>query len=154
MKKKCYICKELKCRTEFYFDNKEKTKLQSKCKKCHNKLKKERILNNPILKIIGNQKRRVRIICNQKNFKRTKKFNEIFGANTYEFKVYLENLFYNDITWENYSEKKWEVDHIKSLNDVETFEELIGLCHYTNLQPLLIEDHKKKTKELNSIKKS
>lgn len=147
--KKCYVCCETKDRTEFFFDNKEKTKLQSKCKSCHNKLKKKRRKEDVVLRIIQTQKTRVRIVCNQKKLKKISTFNEIFGIDKNGFKTYLENLFYGGITWENYPDKIWEVDHITPLSTVETFEDVVKLCHYSNLQPLLIEDHKKKTNQVN-----
>ena len=30
----------------------------------------------------------------------------------------------------------WDIDHIKPLSNATSAEELITLCHYTNLQPL------------------
>jgi len=148
--KKCYVCCETKDKSEFFFDNKEKTKLQSKCKSCHNKLKKK-TRSKPILRIIQNQKRRVRMLCTNKGFKKTVNFDLIFGIDRDGFKTYLENLFYGEITWENYPDKIWEVDHIVPLSSVETFDDVIKLCHYSNLQPLLIEDHKKKTRPPSKI---
>jgi hypothetical protein len=38
------------------------------------------------------------------------------------------------MSWENYG--KWHVDHVIPLASAKTPEDLIKLCHYTNLQPL------------------
>ena len=89
------------------------------------------------------------MLCSNKGFEKTMNFDLIFGIDRDGFKTYLENLFYGGITWENYPDKIWEVDHITPLSTVETFEDVIKLCHYSNLQPLLIEDHKKKTNTVN-----
>jgi hypothetical protein len=59
----------------------------------------------------------------------------------------MENLFYGGITWENYNDNFWEVDHIIPIANADSFDKLVELCHYTNLQPLLILDHKNKTKD-------
>ena len=149
--KRCYVCNEEKCRTEFYFENKEKTRISSRCKKCQNIRRNKRIKSNPVLRIIDHQKSRIRLICKNKGLKKTINFNKIFGIDRDGFRIYMESKFYSGITWENYSNKMWEVDHIIELKNIQTFEDLIRLCHYTNLQPLLCEDHKVKTKN-NLIK--
>ena len=107
-------------------------------------------MRDPVLRIIVYQKSRIRQICSNKKIKKTLNFNEILGTDKEGLKNHLESLFYGDITWENYIDKMWEVDHIIELKNIQTFEDLIRLCHYTNLQPLLTEDHKIKTKEQNS----
>jgi len=145
--KRCNVCNEIKCRTEFYFDNKEKTKTGSKCKKCLNRKKEEKRMRDPVLRIIEYQKRRIRSICKKKGLKKTINFDKIFGIDRDGFRIYMESKFYGGITWENYSNKIWQVDHIIGLKNIQTFEDLIRLCHYTNTQPLLIEDHKNKTKD-------
>jgi hypothetical protein len=148
--KRCNVCNEVKCRTEFYFKNKEKTKITSRCKKCHNIRRNERIKGNTVLRIIGHQKTRIRRICKEKGLKKTITFDKIFGIDQDGFRIHMESLFYGGITWENYSNKMWEVDHIIELRNIQTFEDLIRLCHYTNTQPLLIEDHKNKSKSVLS----
>jgi hypothetical protein len=145
--KRCYVCNEVKCRTEFYFENKEKTRIGSRCKKCAIKRRGERIKGNPVLRIIDHQKKRIRWICKEKGLKKTITFDKIFGIDQDGFRIHMESKFYSGMTWENYSNKIWQVDHIIGLKNIQTFEDLIRLCHYTNTQPLLIEDHKNKTKD-------
>ncbi|MGH7974928.1 MAG: hypothetical protein ACREBR_05335 [bacterium] len=54
------------------------------------------------------------------------------------------------MSWTNWGEV-WELDHIKRLADFDLTEpiQFKQAVHYTNLQPLTIEDHKKKTKNEN-----
>jgi hypothetical protein len=46
------------------------------------------------------------------------------------------------MTWDNYGlyngelNYGWDIDHIKPVSSAKTISELIGLNHYTNLQPL------------------
>lgn len=151
--KRCYICGDTKDTSEFYFDNKEKTRISSKCKKCHS-IRKKSVRKKPILRIISTQKRRVRLICQKKGIKKVLNFDVIFGIDRDGFKTYLEGMFYGEITWENYLDKVWEVDHIVPLYSVETFDDLVRLSHYSNLQPLLIDDHKSKTKVKSLVHKT
>ena len=55
---------------------------------------------------------------------------------------HLEIQFTKGMNWENQGE--WHIDHIIPLVSANTKEELIKLCHYTNLQPLWAEDNLKK----------
>ena len=144
--KKCYICKIVKSVDEFYFDNKEKTKLQSKCKSCLKGWKKIKLKRNVEYRILHNQKRRVRQICKEMGFIKTEKFDKFFGTTTSGLKKYLEELFYDKISWDNYN-VVWEVDHKIPLLNVNSYEKLKKLAHYTNLQPLLITDHKSKSSQ-------
>lgn len=75
-----------------------------------------------------------------------KKFNtsteEIVGMNYNDFKEYLESRFVGGMSWDNRG--SWHIDHIIPLSSANSEEELIRLCHYTNLQPLWGEDNIKK----------
>ena len=60
------------------------------------------------------------------------------GCTIEELKVYLENQFQEGMTWENWTNDGWHIDHKKPLAsfDLEDKEQLKKACHYTNLQPL------------------
>jgi len=62
-------------------------------------------------------------------------------------KNHLEQKFYGPITWDNYG-TLWCIDHIIPLAIAKNQEEIEKLNHYTNLQPLLIEDNLKKGKKI------
>jgi hypothetical protein len=143
--KLCNRCGEIKSEGEFYFNNKERTILRHVCKVCDNQLKNIRNKGNTQKRIILTQKRRLREICKLRGLTKTKNFDMIFGTDTKGFKEYLEGLFYGDISWDNYCEKKWEVDHKVPLKLINTYDDLDRLFHYTNLQPLLVDDHNKKS---------
>ena len=51
------------------------------------------------------------------------------------------------MSWENMG--KWHIDHIIPLSTAITEEDVIRLCHYTNLQPLWAEDNLKKSNKLD-----
>lgn len=68
------------------------------------------------------------------------------GCSIEFFKQYIQDKFYGDMTWKNWG-SIWQLDHIKPLASFDLTDriQLLKAVHYTNLQPLTIEDHKNKT---------
>ena len=66
------------------------------------------------------------------------------GMSSIEFKANLEKQFKDGMSWENYGYRGWHIDHIIPISSANNEEELIKLCHYTNLQPLWAVDNFKK----------
>jgi hypothetical protein len=99
---------------------------------------KERIRfeENPHLKLIRKYRNRI------KNYMKYNKVSintgtiDIVGLSADELKKYLESKFTEGMCWENYGLYGWHIDHIIPLSSAKNEEELIKLCHYTNLQPL------------------
>lgn len=60
------------------------------------------------------------------------------GCSISEFKEYLESMFDENMTWDNYGRTGWHIDHIVPLCqfDLTNYEQFKKACHYTNLQPL------------------
>lgn len=78
---------------------------------------------------------------------------ELLGCSPSELREYLESLFQDGMTWENYGNPNgdhshcWHIDHIKpcasfDLTDPDQQKECF---HYSNLQPLWSEDNFKKS---------
>lgn len=65
--------------------------------------------------------------------KRSKTF-KILGVTFDEFKIYIENLFREGMSWSNYGE--WHLDHKVPISWAKTEEEVYKLNHYSNFQPL------------------
>jgi hypothetical protein len=61
-------------------------------------------------------------------------------------KVHIERQFTKGMNWDNQGE--WHIDHIIPLASANNKEELIKLCHYTNLQPLWAEDNLSKSDKI------
>ena len=70
------------------------------------------------------------------------------GCSIEELRKYLETKFYSRMAWENHG-TYWELDHIQPLFlfNLTDRKQFLTACRYTNLQPLTIEDHRKKTKK-------
>jgi hypothetical protein len=79
---------------------------------------------------------------------KSKSTKEIIGIELDELKIYLETLFVDGMTWDNYG--SWHIDHIIPLSSAKNEEELIKLCHYTNLQPLYAIDNIIKSNKINN----
>lgn len=62
--------------------------------------------------------------------------SQILGANWDIIKEHFVSQFKDGMTWEAFIAGEIHVDHIQPLASAKTEEELIALCHYTNLQPL------------------
>ena len=71
------------------------------------------------------------------------------GCSIEDLKIYLEKQFYSHpktgepMTWENWALDGWHIDHICPLSKVDLTdrEQLLKVCHYTNLQPLWFEEN-------------
>ena len=80
------------------------------------------------------------------------------GCSVDEFKTYLENKFQEGMTWDNWSNDGWHLDHVKPLChfNLEDPKQLAEACHYTNLQPLWSYDNiskgnKERTRTLKKV---
>ena len=82
---------------------------------------------------------------------KTKRTEALLGCTLEFFRKYLEDLFTDGMSWENYGE--WHVDHIMPLASVDSSKrgwkkKIEKLCHYTNLQPLWAKDNLSKGKKI------
>lgn len=77
------------------------------------------------------------------------KANEYLGCSWVELRIHLENQFKDGMSWDNYGD--WHVDHIIPLASAQTKDEIIKLCHYSNLQPLWAFDNLSKGAKMPDI---
>ncbi len=78
-----------------------------------------------------------------KNMRKSKKTSDVLGC-TYEYFVqHIESQFEPWMNESNYgrcipgeSNVGWDIDHVVPLASAETEEDLVRLCHYTNLKPV------------------
>lgn len=66
---------------------------------------------------------------------------DLLGCSLKEFRVYLQSLFEDGMSWENYGD--WHIDHRRPCNSFNLLlEDEQQMCfHYTNLQPLWAEEN-------------
>jgi hypothetical protein len=109
---------------------------------------KNRKSRDPLFKMSHNLRSRIRTGIVRRGFSKNKKTIDILGVSYYEAKKHLENQFREGMSWDNYGLKGWHIDHIIPLCVAKTEQELLSLCHYTNLQPLWATDNLRKNKKL------
>lgn len=65
------------------------------------------------------------------------------GCTILELKIYIESKFQPGMSWDNWCNNGWHIDHIIPLDslDLTDREQLLKACHYTNLQPLWAKDN-------------
>lgn len=122
-------------------ENKEKYNAQRRL----NYIKK---MDEPLYRLKKIVRSRIRNIFKTKNIKKQSKSFELLGCDLPTLKKHLENLFKEKMSWDNQGFYGWHIDHIIPLSLGNTEEEIIKLCHYTNLQPLWSTENIKKSNKI------
>lgn len=119
----------------------DKTYRSLNCNKIANYKKEWEKLNkdNPIFKIKRNLRRRVNHALH--NNKKADKTFELIGCTPEFFKLYIESLFLENMSWNNYGE--WHIDHKKPCYtfDLSDENQQRECFHYTNQRPLWAVDN-------------
>lgn len=115
------------------------------------KYSKERRQKHSDLYIAEKLRSRVRTALKTNSETKLKEHNAIIGCSILEFRAYLENKFESGMTWENYGNNGWHIDHIKPCQDFDlTQPEQQKKCfYYSNLQPMWAMDNFKKNGRYN-----
>ena len=85
----------------------------------------------------------------RKRYKKNTKTHKILGCSFDELHSHLEKQFIKGMSWEN--KHKWHVDHIVPLYKARTYDEVIKLSHYTNLQAIWKKENLVKNKKLYPV---
>ena len=81
--------------------------------------------------------------------RKQKTTNELIGCSSEDLIKHLEKQFQYGMTWENYGQYGWHIDHIIPLSSAKTEEDIIKLNHYTNLKPLWWKDNLRKSNKIS-----
>ena len=129
-------------------NNKEKvikynSEYQKKNREKINKRIKYRHKNDILFKLSRNVRTRMGMFLKTKNYTKGKNnTKDIIGCTPQELKDFIEKKFKDGMSWSNRDE--WHIDHIIPLSSAKTQEEVLRLCHYTNLQPLWVKENLQK----------
>lgn len=72
----------------------------------------------------------------------------LLGAGYDVVKRHIECQFRENMSWGNYGFRGWHIDHIIPLSSAKDLDELIALCHYSNLQPLWAKENLEKSSKI------
>ena len=104
--------------------------------------KRKEQMKDPLFALSKRLRDRIRSIFRKSDLPKNSTTQKLLGCDWLSAKEHLENQFAYGMSWENI--KEWHIDHIIPLCSASTEEELISLCHYTNLQPLWAFDNMSK----------
>ena len=102
------------------------------------------------MRIRGNLRTRISdLIRKNKTFK-YKQMHDLLGCDKNYFIKYLESMFSDEMSWENYG-TFWHVDHIIPMFTFDLFkeEDIRKCCHYTNLRPMKASDNLSRPMNMN-----
>ena len=106
-------------------------------------------------RLIGNYRTRTLKAFKSIGQKKNVKSLKLLGLKTFkELAIYFESKFYNHpktgekMTFDNHGTYGWHIDHIIPIDSAKTEEDIIKLCHYTNLQPLWAEENLRKSNKI------
>ena len=160
----CNVCENVKSATEFRPGRK-------KCKKCENQSRmanhKKNKAENPeyaerqkgydrkrkqlkrasgdeLFNFVETLRGRTKKAFHDKGYTKESKTFELLGCDQETLFEHFESKFQDGMTWENHSFYGWHADHIIPLDSATTVEELVKLCHFTNLQPLWAKENLEK----------
>ena len=97
---------------------------------------------DPLFKLSVNLRIRTIDAFKHSKWNKNNKTKEMLGCDYETALNHIGSLFTDGMNWENHG--KWHIDHIIPLSSANSEEELMKLCHYTNLQPLWAIDNFKK----------
>lgn len=99
----------------------------------------KRYKSDPLYALSRLVRRRMSLAISLQGYAKASRTCEMLGCDYASLKDHLESRFKPGMNWDNRSE--WHIDHIVPLTSAKTEEELLALCHYTNLQPLWAADN-------------
>jgi hypothetical protein len=101
--------------------------------------KQDRCQKDPVFDLECRLRRRTHRAFSDQKYRKTSPTSRMLGCSWEEARAHIEALFVDGMSWDNRS--RWHIDHSMPLASAKTEEELVALCHYTNLQPLWAEDN-------------
>ena len=116
--------------TKYYKNNKDK--INKRCVKYKNKRKKD----DSLFRLKEQIRITIWMSFKRKNLYKNKNTEEILGCTLDCFYNYLLKTFKTNYGYDWNKIEEVHIDHIKPLKYANTEEEIIELCHYTNLQLL------------------
>ena len=113
----------------------------------------ERIKTDQLYKFKKQIRHLVWLSFQRKNIKKKNSVCEILGCTEEQAQIHLYKTFFDNYGYEYDGKESVHIDHIIPLSTAETENDVIKLCHYTNLQLLKPIDNMKKSDKLPLLTK-
>ena len=144
---------------EYYHANKENCKERTrKWNKEHRaelnaKARAKRMSNNN-LRVLNSLRHSLWHSLKNSNNVKTQRVLELIGCSIEELVAYIESLWVEGMSWENYSLKGWHIDHIRPCAsfDFSDIEQQKQCFRFSNLRPIWSKDNVSKTSLYEGIK--
>jgi hypothetical protein len=133
----------------YTYTKKWKDKNKNKVKEYHSNYSKEKYNSDILFKLKTNYRNRLKDIFRDYGYNKNNRSVDYLGCDIEFLKTYLESKFTDGMSWTNKGFYGWHIDHIIPLSSAKTEEDVIKLCHYTNLQPLWGKDNMSKGSKLS-----
>ena len=105
-----------------------------KYNKEYERIKKQRQREKGENRLKDSLRERIRKFIKQRGYNKYSSTFEMIGCSPDFLRRYIQDKFIDDMCWDNYG--NWHIDHIIPLSSAMNEEDMMKLCHYTNLQPL------------------
>ena len=122
-------------------DNQRSLQWKKDNKNHYNTYYREKFANDEIYKLAKKLRSKLRKALVNQLTNKNSETEDLLGVSFEEFKEYIEFLMTSEMTWESI-----DLDHIRPLSsfDLTDPEQLKEAAHYTNIQPFLKSDNRKK----------
>ena len=141
---------------QYYYDNKDRLNAISKEYSHTDKMrvwrrehKKERKANDPLYRLSEQTRTLINNWFRKQGYKKHSKTEKILGCEFDTFYNYLLTTYKNNYNEDWDGKEEVHIDHIIPISKATTKEEIIELCHYTNLQLLKAKDNLIKSNKLD-----
>lgn len=103
---------------------------------------KHRMATDPIFHLSCSLRGRFKMAIKRISASKIQSVIQLCGCSLELLKRHLEKQFKPGMSWENYGKFGWHIDHVKPCSkfDLSDFEEQRKCFHFTNLQPLWVEN--------------
>jgi hypothetical protein len=110
-------------------------------------------LKDPVNKLIKHQRVRLFNALKYQEVEKKTSCLKYLGCTIKEFHSYIEEQFSKGMTWENWGNNGWHIDHIKpcSLFDLSDISEQKKCFHFTNTQPMWSHENISKNNKQQNI---
>lgn len=115
------------------------------------KYQRERCKADPIYALGKLVRRRIAFALQKSGYQKESPTHEMLGCTFEYLKAHLERQFLKGMSWENRGPDGWHIDHIVPLSSAKTKDDMLALCHFTNLRPLWAEDNLSKGDKIEHL---